>query len=110
MPFPTLQDDGHTVTLDLHGATVDEALDLTRQVVREAAQRGRSSVKIVHGTSTSDTAYGNRSIKHALYDLLDRQALDASITSDWRADSYLLLSLNVSAARNPNLIRLLDFL
>ncbi|HMB93840.1 MAG TPA: Smr/MutS family protein [Rhodothermales bacterium] len=109
MPYPTLKDDGHTVTLDLHGATVDEALDLTQQVIREAAQRGRSSVKIVHGTSTSDTAYGSHSIKHALYDLLDRQALDASVTSEWRADSHLLLSLDVSATRNPNLMRLLDF-
>lgn len=109
MPYPTLQDDGYTVTLDLHGAAVDEALDLTRQVVREAARRGRSSVKVVHGTSTSDAAHGNRSIKHALHDLLDRQALEASITSDWRADSHLLLALGLNATRNPNPIRLLDF-
>jgi hypothetical protein len=110
MPYPTLKDDGHTVTLDLHGATVDEAMGLARQVVREAARRGRSSIKIIHGTSTSDTVFGNRSIKHALYDLLDRQALEASITSAWRADTYLLLSLSISAARNPNSMRLLDFL
>jgi hypothetical protein len=110
MPYPTLQDDGHTVTLDLHGATVNEALDLARQVVREAARRGRSSVKIVHGTSTSEAAFSNRRIKHALYDLLDRQALDAAITSDWRADTYLLLSLDVSATGNLNPMRLLDFL
>lgn len=110
MPYPTLQDDGYTVTLDLHGATVDEALDLTRQVVREAARRGRSSIKIIHGTSTSNTASGNRSIKQALYDLLDRQALEASITSAWRADGSLLLSLGISSARNPNMMRLLDFL
>lgn len=110
MPFPTLSDDGQTVTLDLHGATVTDAVDLAVRVVREAARRGRSSVKLIHGTSTSETAYGNRSIKNELHDLLDQGSFGEAITSDWRADTYLLLSLNLGASTNSTPMRLLDFL
>jgi hypothetical protein len=110
MPFPTLTDNGQTVTLDLHGATVNDAVDLAVRVVREAARRGRSSVKLIHGTSTSETAYDRRSIKNELHDLLDRGAFGEAITSDWRADTYLLLSLHLGAAINPTPMRLLDFL
>ncbi len=110
MPHPTLEDDGQTVTLDLHGASVEEALDLARRVLRAAARRGRRSVRIVHGRSTSSRTHRNRTIKHALYDLLDRHALDDVVTSQWRAEAYLLLSLDVTAAVDAAPLRLLDVL
>ena len=108
MAFPSLHDDGQTVTLDLHGARIEEALDLTRRLVSEAARRGRSTVKIVHGHSTSETLYQNRTIKNALYDLLDRGTLKKNITHTWRADGYVLLSLDVSASSTPAPIRMRD--
>ena len=60
MPYPRVDDDGQTVTLDLHGAPVDEAVRLARRLVREAARRGRRTVKIVHGQSTSNRLYQSR--------------------------------------------------
>ncbi len=110
MPHPSLHDDGRSVTLDLHGASVEEALALTRRVLREAARRGRGNVKVIHGRSSSSGAHQNRTIKHALYDLLDRGALDDAVQSHWRADAYLLLSLDLAAAADPTPIRLLDVL
>ena len=110
MPFPKLDDDGHTATLDLHGMSVDEATALAQRLVREAARRGRSTVKLVHGQSTSSRLYQNRTIKHGLYDLLDRGALDDVVGQDWRAEGHLLLALDVTASSNPTPIRLRDLL
>jgi len=45
MATPQLDDDGRIVTLDLHGATVDEALDMTYRTLRLAEQRGRTRLK-----------------------------------------------------------------
>lgn len=108
--MPRLDDDGHTATLDLHGATVEEALVLAERLVREAARRGRSSVKLIHGQSTSSRLYHNRTIKHSLYDLLDRGALDDVVAHAWRADGHLLLALDVTASSDPTPIRLRDIL
>ena len=108
MPYPRVDDDGQTVTLDLHGASVEEATTLAARLVREAARCGRHTVKIVHGHSTSSGLYQNRTIKNALYDLLDRGALGEAVTHAWRADGHLLLSLDLTAAADPRPIRLLD--
>ena len=108
MPYPRVDDDGQTVTLDLHGASVEEATTLAARLVREAARRGRHTVKIVHGHSTSSGLYQNRTIKNALYDLLDQGTLGSGVTHAWRADGHLLLSLDVTASADPTPIRLLD--
>lgn len=110
MPSPKLEDDGHTVSLDLHGATVSEALRLVRATVREAARRGRNRVRVLHGSSTSSVLYRNRTIRHALHDLLDEGALDAHVTSAWRADDHLLISLDATAASDPTRLTLRDVL
>ena len=89
--MPRLDDDGHTVTLDLHGALVEDALALTVRLVREAARRGRTTVKLVHGHSTSSRLYQNRSIKHALHDLLDRGTLRNVVVHAWRAEGAVLI-------------------
>ncbi len=107
MPYPRLDDDGHTATLDLHGASVEEALALAERLVREAARRGRSNVKLVHGQSTSSRLYQNRTIKH---DLLDRGTLDDVVVYAWRAEGHLLLALDVTASSDPTPIRLRDIL
>ena len=108
MPNPWLHDDGTTVTLDLHGATVDEAVALTRRTVRAAAARGRRTVKIIHGASTSRRLAPNRTIKNALYDLLDEGTLGPAVTGAWREEAAVTLSLDLSAAPDPRLLRLRD--
>lgn len=87
-----LQDDGRTVTLDLHGVTVNEAERLIRQTVRLAAERGRSRVTVVHGVSTSDPRYRNHTIRHRLYDLLDDGALP-EVADAFRLEGSCLLGL-----------------
>ena len=105
--MPRLSDDGTTVTLDLHGATVDDALDLVDATAALAAERGRTTLRIVHGSSTSDALARNRTIKHALHDLLDDGSLPEA-QSDVRFESETIVSLPLGAHRDPTPIRLLD--
>ena len=92
MPRPHLSDDGRTVTLDLHGSSVDDALDLVDGLVVEAARRGRSSVRVIHGTTSTDRG-AERTIKLALYDALDNGAFDRHVTTDARMEGVLFLGL-----------------
>jgi DNA-nicking Smr family endonuclease len=109
MPYPSLQDDGATVTLDLHGTTVDEATDLTLRVVREASRRGRTTIKVIHGDSTSSRLYQNKTIRHALHQMLDQGVFDTSVTGAWPAEAYILLSLAPTATADASPLRLADF-
>lgn len=105
MPYPRLDDDGQTVTLDLHGAPVEEALSLARRVVTEAARRGRRNVRLIHGRSARE---GRRTIREGLYDALDRGALPEAV-SHWRGEGFLLLALDAApAASDPAPLRLRD--
>ncbi|MDX1545368.1 MAG: Smr/MutS family protein [Rhodothermales bacterium] len=107
MPFPTLDDDGQTVTLDLHGAAVDDALALSIRVVEAAARRGRGTVRIVHGASTRGG--GRRTIEQALHAHLDQGGF-AGIASAWRGDGHLLLALPLASETDPTPLRLRDLL
>jgi DNA-nicking Smr family endonuclease len=107
MARPRLEDDGTAVTLDLHGATVDEALRLVRRAAALAAQRGRATLRVVHGTSTSDPRARNRTIRHALHDLLDEGGLPQAHGA-FRAEGYTAISLGLAARRDPTPIRLSD--
>lgn len=98
MTRPNLTDDGQTVTLDLHGLTVRDALELTDSLIVQAARYGRMTVRIVHGTSTTD-AGAARTIKTALYDTLDRGDFERHVTTEVRMDAMLLLGL--APAPNP---------
>jgi hypothetical protein len=110
MPGPQLADDGSTVTLDLHGLTIDEALRLAQRLVAEAGRRGRATIKLVHGSSTSNGAYRSRSIKHELYDLLETGAFGTQISGHFKTEDVLVLSLPLSASADQRLIRLRDVL
>lgn len=107
MPRPRLTDDGTAVTLDLHGATVDEALRLVRRAAALAAQRGRATLRVVHGASTSDVRFRNRTVRHALHDLLDAGGLPQA-QGDFRAEGHTVIGLGLGARRDPTPIRLLD--
>jgi activator of 2-hydroxyglutaryl-CoA dehydratase len=106
MAKPELTDDGSSVTLDLHGATVDEALDLTYRTLREAEERGRLTLKVIHGSST--TGPGRRTIKKALHEQLDQGTLGAHAFDVVRSQDYLVFSLDVTASTDPSLIQLSD--
>lgn len=107
MPTPSLKDDGSSVTLDLHGMTVDEAIDLTFHTLYLAEERGRTQLKLIHGSSTSRGG-SRRTIKRALYELIDEGSLGTHATDIWRARDYVVLTLDLTAARNPTPIRLSD--
>ena len=102
-----LDDDGATLTLDLHGLPVDEAVRVARRTVRLAASRGRATERLVHGASTSSSLYRNRTIKHALHDALAHGDL-APATGGLRTDAVLILALPVPSSSNPAPIRLSD--
>lgn len=104
--MPKVDDDGSMVTVDLHGLTVDEAIDVTYQTVRLAQDRGRASVKLIHGWST--TKPGRRTIKTALHDLLDEGMLGASATNVIRSRSHIVLSLDLTVSSDPTRINLSD--
>jgi DNA-nicking Smr family endonuclease len=104
--MPSLQDDGSRVTLDLHGATVDEAIDLTFATLRLAEDRGRQQLKLIHGSST--TAPGRRTIKSALRDLVADGSLAGRATDVLRSRDYVVLALDVTASQDPTRIQLQD--
>lgn len=107
MGRPKLNDDGKIVTLDLHGATVDEALDMTYRTLRLAEERGRSRLKLIHGSSTTTDAQ-SRTIKSALYDLLDQGNLGAHATNVIRSENTLILALDLTTSTDRTPIRLRD--
>lgn len=102
-----LTDSSTTVTLDLHGASLAEARRAIAATVRLAASRGRSSVRIVHGSSTSDPLARNATIKHVLEDMLYNHAL-ADVT-DWvHFGDVTTLSLPVGRTVDRRTISLRD--
>jgi len=107
MGTPQVDDDGRVVTLDLHGATVEEAIDMTYRTLRLAEDRGRSRLKLIHGSSTTESG-NRRTIKTALYDLLERGDLGAHATNVLRSRDALVLALDVTATGDPSPIRLRD--
>ena len=103
MRQPRLDDDGQSVTLDLHGVRVAEAVRLAGALVVEAARRGRSTVRLIHGTSTYD-AGDERTIKGALLDALDEGDYDRHVSSSYATDGALVLG--ISGAPHPRSGRL----
>lgn len=107
VPYLRLDDDGRTVTLDLHGARVADALDLAESVVVQAARFGRATVRLVHGTSTADRG-AERTIKGALHDALDAGDYDRHVTSSFKMDGMLVLGLAPAPSPRTGRLRLSD--
>lgn len=105
MATPHLEDDGTTVTLDLHGLSVDEAIDLTYSTLRLAEDRGRNRLKVIHGSSTTQGTQ-RRTIKRALHDLLDRGTLGSHTTDVMRSRDTLTLVFDLTAPSDPTRITL----
>jgi len=106
MSAPQLRDDGTTVTLDLHGLTVDEAIDVTYATLRLAQDRGRAQMKVIHGRSTSHG--GRRTIKQELYGLLNRGALGSNGSNVMRRAGHFILALDLTGHTDRTRIRLRD--
>ena len=105
--MPRLDDDGRQVTLDLHGARVEDALGLALDVAREALRRGRSTLRIVHGHSTTSPLGGSRTIKTAVLDALDDG--DFGTASALRGEGATTLGLPLGGRADPARLRLSDF-
>lgn len=93
MPFPTVDDDGATVTLDLHGATLREAERLLKRCLRLAAARGRGTLRIIHGTSTAETDPHRPTIKSLVAEILARRETADYITERFRFEGHTTVSL-----------------
>lgn len=104
--MPALTDDGSTVTLDLHGARVEEALALARNALRLARQRGRHRLDLIHGASTSDRFGTTPTIKHALHDWLDNRG--AAGAQAMRGDATLSLYLGLGQTPDRRRLTLRD--
>lgn len=107
VPRPSVSDDGLSVTLDLHGARVDEAEDLVLAAAEVAAESGRSTLRVVHGTSTTDWDGGNRTVKTAVLALFDHGDLFPWVSSAYPTEGALLLGLR-SSGHDPRPITMAD--
>lgn len=105
MSTPELDDDGRKVTLDLHGASVDEAVDLVYGTLRLAESRGRNRLTVIHGSSTTQAGQP-RTIKSELHDLLDRGTLGAHATDIVRSRDRLTFVLDLTATGDTTPITL----
>lgn len=106
MAFPQLTDDGQCVVLDLHGTRVEEARQLTLCVVAEAARRGRSQVRVIHGSSTTDPYSNRKTIKQMLHEMLKTGAFAPYVTQVFLRPHELLLALDLTAPRDPRPLHL----
>ncbi|MDX1440782.1 MAG: Smr/MutS family protein [Rubricoccaceae bacterium] len=107
MKQPRITDDGTTVTIDLHGVWVDRAIEDIRRLVSVAAERGRPSLRIIHGSSTSDVHGTNRTIKHELHRALDSASFP-EVASDFRDADTTVLALDADTQADRNTITLFD--
>jgi hypothetical protein len=105
---PQLNDQGQTVELDLHGATVAEAARLIRSTLRVAHERGRRVVRVIHGRSTSDTAGSRRTIKNDFHRRLADGEWDHIVTGYQSRHDSTTLHLKLGNNLDQRTIRIDD--
>lgn len=104
-----VHDDGERVTLDLHGVHLAEAEGTLRRTIAVATARGRTAVRVVHGSSTSDLLARNPTIKHLVEDLLAAGHLP-EVTDAFSMGEATILSLPLRPARDRRRIVARDVL
>ncbi len=104
MPFPTVSDDGRTVELDLHGASLIEADRVARRCIDLCAERGRSTLRIIHGVSSSEGDAHRRTIKSILHELVEELSTGDTITGHYTYEGSLMLSFDQSTSVLPTRI------
>ncbi len=110
MPYPRVTDDGLAVEIDLHGATVSEAEGLVRRLVTIAARRGRSTIRVIHGASTSESGIGHTTIRSRLFELLEEGELSPEVTDWFSFDVATTLSLAAAGRRDDRRLTMSDLL
>ena len=106
-PMPRLEDDGQRVTLDLHGVTVDRALDIALATAIEAARRGRSTLRVVHGASSCERG-AEQTIRSELRDAVEAGEFSRHVTTHVYDDGAILLGLAPAPRPVPGRIHLAD--
>lgn len=94
-----LSDDGQRPVLDLHGCTVDKALSLTRALIVESVKRGRDSIELIHGSSTSDAEGRRRTIKNELHRLIDGGMMTRHVSQSFKSASKMIVALRRQAGQ-----------
>lgn len=108
MAYPKINDSGQSVELDLHGAPVRQATYLVENLVRLAKKRGRSSIKIIYGTSTSvDDPYAE-TVKHAVLDMLDSGSFDNEVSNFYTSDGAVTISIGLDQKVDRTKITIFD--
>ena len=107
MPYAKVSDNGRSVELDLHGVGVSRAIHLFDAAIKIASRRGRSTIKIIHGSSTSDVSHEASTIKLRLRDQIESGRYDDLIVSRYFSDGHLLLSL-APGGSDPSPISIFD--
>jgi len=108
MPFPTVDDDGATVTLDLHGATLREAERLLKRCLRLAAARGRGTLRIIHGTSTAEKDPHRPTIKSLVTKILADEETADYIRGHFPFEGHTTVSLIPGAEDSRAPIRMTE--
>ena len=103
-----LHDNGHTVELDLHRVRVVEATDAFEETTVLAAERGRRTLRVVHGHSTTDPRGEAATIKRAVQELLRSGYLDEYVASWVDQGGATLVGLLAAPAADPRPLRLSD--
>jgi hypothetical protein len=73
-----------------------------------ASARGRASVRVIHGTSTSQAMHRSRTIRHALEDMIDAGTLTPPVTASRPGEAETLLALDLFKSADPRRITMLD--
>lgn len=108
MAYPSVHDDGQSVQLDLHGSKVRHAKRLFENTLLLACERGRSTVKVIYGTSTSvDDAFAS-SIKHTILDMLVSGEYSDLVSGYWETDGHALVSLIARGSPAPQRITIFE--
>ena len=95
--------------VDLHGYSVETALEVARTVIAEAHENGYAYVRLIHGYKTSRARtypYGAPTIKEELVRLLEegvflRYAYSKKSRRHLRRAGFLTLALRPNPSPNP---------
>ena len=103
-----LTDDGRLVELDLHRARVAEAARAFEEAAVLAADRGRHTLRVVHGHSTTDPRGEAATIKRAVQDVLASGYLGQYVASWVDSGGATLVGLKPASPPDPRPLRLAD--
>ncbi len=87
-----IEDDGQRVVVDLHGLRIERALEVADAAVIEAARRGRSTLRLVHGASSYERGDAH-TIRSELEHAVDDGRFERHVTSVVEEETSMLLGL-----------------